>query len=171
MTEVGTLRYPSSLPTSFLQRRWASAGPEISGPGYCGGWTSGSEVSTRAWWGTPRQKGSPGRAGLPQPERRRTRPLQGVTMTRYFLVSSVRLSFRQPTGSEEGVSPRMTNAQKPGDRLQRSSGRSTRTCMSPPVENPTCAAFGEYEEVPETVLLNVVESNKSWFKRLPLIRL
>ena len=129
MAGVGTLRYPSSLPTLFLQRRWASAGPEISGPGYCGGWTSGSGVSTRAWWGIPRQKGSPGRAGLPHPERRRTRPLQGVTMTRYFLVSSVRLSVRQPTGRGEVVSSRMTNAQKPGDRLQRSSGRSTRICV------------------------------------------
>ena len=43
----------------------------------------------------------------------------------------------------------MTNALKPGNRLQRSSGRSTRTCVSPPVENPACAVFEKYGDVPE----------------------
>ena len=38
----------------------------------------------------------------------------------------------QLTGRGKGVSSRMTNAQKPGDQLQRSSGRSTRTYVSPP---------------------------------------
>ena len=32
-TGAGTLGDPSSLPTSCLQRRWVSAGPERSGPG------------------------------------------------------------------------------------------------------------------------------------------
>ena len=31
-----------------------------------------------------------------------------------------------------------------------------------PVENPTCAAFGEYEEVPETVLLDFTEDYVTW---------
>ena len=48
-----------------------------------------------------------------------------------LLGSSGRPSVGQPTGRGEGVSSQMTNALKPGDRLQRSSGRITRTCMSP----------------------------------------
>ena len=32
----------------------------------------------------------------------------------------------------------------------------------PPVENPTCAAFGEYEEVPETVPLDFLEDDVTW---------
>ena len=32
----------------------------------------------------------------------------------------------------------------------------------PPVENPTCAAFEEYEEVPETVPLESLEENVTW---------
>ena len=32
----------------------------------------------------------------------------------------------------------------------------------PPVENPTCAAFGKYEEVPETVLLDLLEDDVTW---------
>ena len=34
--------------------------------------------------------------------------------------------------------------------------------MSPPVENPTYAAFEEYEEVPETVPLNFTEDDVMW---------
>ena len=45
-------------------------------------------------------------------------------MTHYCLESLGRPSVGQPTGREEGVSFRMTNALKPGDRLQRSSRRS-----------------------------------------------
>ena len=32
----------------------------------------------------------------------------------------------------------------------------------PPVENPTCAAFKKYEEVPETVPLNFTEDDVTW---------
>ena len=32
----------------------------------------------------------------------------------------------------------------------------------PPVENPTCAAFGKYEEVPDTVPLDLLENNFTW---------
>ena len=32
----------------------------------------------------------------------------------------------------------------------------------PPVENPTCATFEEYEEVPETVSLDLSENNVTW---------
>ena len=32
----------------------------------------------------------------------------------------------------------------------------------PPVENPTCAAFGEYEEVPKTVPLNFTDGDVTW---------
>ena len=74
-------------------------------------------------------------------------------MTRYCLVSFGRLSIRKPTGREEGVSSQMINVQKLDDLLQRSSGRSTQTCESP-VENPVCAAFEEYGEVPKTVPLD-----------------
>ena len=62
----------------------------------------------------------------------------------------------------EGVSSQMTNAQRPGDRLLRFSGRSTRTHESPPVENPMCAAFEENEEVPETVPLDFMEDYVTW---------
>ena len=43
-----------------------------------------------------------------------------------------------------------------------SSGRSIRTCVSPPVKNPACAAFEEYGEVPETVLLDFTEDDVTW---------
>ena len=32
----------------------------------------------------------------------------------------------------------------------------------PPMENPTCAAFEEYEEVPKTVPLDFTEDNIMW---------
>ena len=32
----------------------------------------------------------------------------------------------------------------------------------PPVENPMCAAFEEYEEVPETVPLDFTEDDVTW---------
>ena len=32
----------------------------------------------------------------------------------------------------------------------------------PPVENPTCAAFKVYEEVPETVPLDFMEDDVTW---------
>ena len=32
----------------------------------------------------------------------------------------------------------------------------------PPMENPTCAAFEEYEEVPETVPLDFTEDEITW---------
>ena len=32
----------------------------------------------------------------------------------------------------------------------------------PPVENPACAAFEEYEDVPKTVLLNFTEDDVTW---------
>ena len=51
---------------------------------------------------------------------------------------------------------------KLGDRLQMSSGRSTRTCVPPPAENPTCAAFEEYGEVPEIVPLDFTEDDVMW---------
>ena len=34
--------------------------------------------------------------------------------------------------------------------------------MSPPVENPACASFEEYEEVPETVPLDFTEDDVTW---------
>ena len=46
---VGTPRDPSSLPTSFSRRRWASATQERSGPGSRGAWTSGRGASRRVW--------------------------------------------------------------------------------------------------------------------------
>ena len=32
----------------------------------------------------------------------------------------------------------------------------------PPVENPTCAAFEEYEDVPKTVPLDFTEDDVAW---------
>ena len=69
------------------------------------------------------------------------------------------LSFGKLTGRREGVSYQITNATKPGDSLQRSSRISTR---SPPVEKLTCAAFEEYEEVPETVPLDFMKDDVTW---------
>ena len=132
----GTLRDLSSFPTSFLRRRWASAGPKRSGPGSHGGWTSGRGVSMRVWWGKPRLKGPPGRAGPPQAKKSSMRWYPGVIITQCCLVSSFKTFTRQPTGRGEGVSSRITNARKPGDRLQRSSGKITRTCVSPLFKTP-----------------------------------
>ena len=86
----------------------------------------------------------------------------GATTTQCCLESSGRPSVGKPTGRGEGVSSWMTNARKPGDRLQRFSRRSTRTCMSPPVENPGYTAFKEYGKVPETVPLNFTEDDVTW---------
>ena len=58
-------------------------------------------------------------------------PWRGASMRLCSQESSARPSVGQPTGRGEGVSSRMTNAIKLGDRLQMSSGRSTRTCVSP----------------------------------------
>ena len=46
--------------------------------------------------------------------------------------------------------------------MQRSSVRITRTCLSPLVKKPTCKAFEEYEEVPETVHLDFTEDEVTW---------
>ena len=42
------------------------------------------------------------------------------------------------------------------------SRRSIRTRDYPPVENPTCTAFGEYEEVLETVPLELTKDDVTW---------
>ena len=130
-TVVGTLRDPSSSPTLVLRRRWASVGKRRSRPGSTGRWTSRRGVSTRACWGMPRWKGPPGREGPPVEGRRKTRPWQETAMPILCLVSLRRTSVGQMAERGEGASSRTTNAQKPGYRLQRSSGRSTRTCVSP----------------------------------------
>ena len=59
--------------------------------------------------------------------------------------SSGRLSVRQPTGRGEGVSSWMTNAPKPGDRLQMSSGRSTQIYGSHPWKIPRDVILREVE--------------------------
>ena len=133
---VGTLRYPSSSPTSFLQRRWASVVKRRSGQGSPGGWTSGRGVSMRAWWGISRWEGLPGRARPPVDKKRRMIPWQEAITTLLCLVSLGRPSVSQPTGSWEGVSSRMNNTRRPGDRLQRSSRRSIQTYMTPPWKFP-----------------------------------
>ena len=107
-----------------------------------------------------RWNGLPERSGPPPAARRRMKPWTGATTTQCCLVSFGRLSAGPQTGRGEGVSYH-TNARKPVDRLQRSSGRSTQTCVSP-VENPTFAAFEEYEEVPETVPLDFTEDDVPW---------
>ena len=72
-------------------------------------------------------------------------------------------AVRQATNREEGgTSSRMTNAQKPGNRLQMPSGRSTLDMRVPPVENHACAAFKEYGEVPETLPLDFTEDDVMW---------
>ena len=80
-------------------------------------------------------------------------------MTWYCMVSFGRLSVEQPTGRGEGVSFRITNAQKPGDQFQSFSRRSIRTCMPPPVETPACTSFKRYEDVPKTVPLELTEDD------------
>ena len=87
---------------------------------------------------------------------------RGVFMRKCSRGSSARMSVGQPTGRGEGVSSWGKNARKSGDSLQMSSGRSIRTCVSPPAENPMCAAFKVYEEVPETVPLDFTEDDVTW---------
>ena len=53
----------------------------------------------------------------------------------------------------------MTNAPRPVDRFLKLYGRSTRTHESPPLENPTCAAFEEYGDVLKTVFLDFTEDD------------
>ena len=43
-----------------------------------------------------------------------------------------------------------------------SSGRITRTCVSLPWKTPSCAAFEEYQDVPETVPLDFTEDDVTW---------
>ena len=64
------------------------------------------------------------------------RRLPGAITTQCCLVSYNMPSVGKLTGRGEGVSSRMTNAQKPGDQLQRSSGKITGTCVSPPWKTP-----------------------------------
>ena len=53
------------------------------------------------------------------------------------LSGNMRQAVRQATNREgEGVSSRLNNEQRPGDRLQRFSGRSIKKCMSPPWKIP-----------------------------------
>ena len=122
---VGTPRDPPSSPTSLSQRCWVSAGTKRSGPGLPGACNSGRGVCKQAWWGPPRRKEPPGRAGPPLAAKMRTTPWPGITMKLYCLVSFGRPSVGQLTGRGWGVSSRTTNARKPGNRLQRSSRRNT----------------------------------------------
>ena len=81
-----------------------------------------------------------------------------------MLSGNLRKDFRWETGREGvgGVSFRMTNSLRPGDRLQSLSSRITQTHDSPPAENTTCASFEEYEEVPETVPLDFTVDGVMW---------
>ena len=99
--------------------------------------------------GDAEAEGLPERAGLPLAARRRTRLSQGATMARYCKVRYVRLSFEQPTERGEGVPSQMTNAQKTGDRLQRSSGRSTPTCVPPPWKTPRVQPARSFRKYPK----------------------
>ena len=78
------------------------------------------------------------------------------------LSGKLRQAVRQATDKEGGgVSSKKTNPRKPGDRLQRSA-------WSPPRENPTCAAFEKYGEVPKTVPLDFMEDEVTWVASPPL---
>ena len=55
------------------------------------------------------------------------------------LYGKLRQDVRRAT-DREGVSSQATNAQKPDAWLQRSSGRSTQICVSPPWKNPLAQA-------------------------------
>ena len=46
--------------------------------------------------------------------------------------------------------------------MHRSPWRSNWACVSPPVENPTCAAFEEYGETPKTVTIYFTEDGVTW---------
>ena len=116
-----------------------------------------------AWWETPRRKGLTVRAGPPSAVMRRTTPWNRDSMRLCSQESSGRPSVGQPTGRGEGVSYRMTNAQKTG-RTVAEVLREKHPCMCvPPVENPACAAFEEYEDVPEMVPVNFTEDDVTWF--------
>ena len=106
-----------------------------------------------AWWGAPRRKGLPARAGPPSAIRRRKTPWPGVSTRQCSQESSGRPSVGQPTRRGEGVSFQRTNALKPGDRLQKSSGRSTRTCVSPPWKTPRVKLLRSKRTYPKRYLL------------------
>ena len=75
--------------------------------------------------------------------------------------SSARPSAGKATGREEGVSSRMTNAQI-GRPVAEVLWEKHRDMHVPPVENPACAAFEEYEDVPKKVPLNFTEDDIMW---------
>ena len=77
-------------------------------------------------------------------------------------LGNLRQAAGQPTGRGEGVSSRTTNALKPGDQFQRSSGRITQICGLPLWKTLACAAFEEYENMPKMVPLDFTEDDVTW---------
>ena len=111
----------------------------------------------RVLWVMPRWAGPPGRAGLPVAERRKRRRKTGSTMTRCCLVSFGRPSVGQPTGKGgRGLLPD-NQCTKTGRLVAEVLQEKHPDMRVPPVENPTCTAFEEYGELPETVPLDFTE--------------
>ena len=89
-------------------------------------------------------------------------PWTGAFTRQFSWGSSGRPSVRQPTVREEGVSSQTINAQKTGRPVAEVLWEKHPDMGVPPVENPTCVAFEEYEDIPKTVPLNFTEDDVTW---------
>ena len=72
-------------------------------------------------------------------------------------------AVRQATNREEGgcLLPE-DQCTKPGRPVAEVLREKHPDMRVPPVKNPTCAAVEEYEDVPETVLLDITEDDVTW---------
>ena len=109
-----------------------------------------------SWWGTRRSRELPGRSRPPVEDRRMPKPWLVSSTERCCREIFTMLSVGQTTRRGEVASFRAISAPIPGDRPQRSFGEAPiHAC--PPVENPICKTFKEYEEVPKRIPLEFTE--------------
>ena len=76
--------------------------------------------------------------------------------------SSARPSVRQPTGRGGGCLLPDDQCTKTGRPVAEVLWEKHPVMCVSPVENPTCAAFEKYEDVPETVPLDFTEDDVTW---------
>ena len=89
-------------------------------------------------------------------------PWRGASMRLCSQESSARLSVGKSTGRGEGVSCLGTKITKTGRPVVEVFREKHPDMRVPPVENPACAAFEEYEDVPKMVPLNFTEDDVTW---------
>ena len=116
----------------------------------------------QVWWETLRRKDLTERAGPPSEKRRRTKPCPRATTAYCFLVNFGRMSVGPPTGRGGGCLLPYDQCTKTGRPVAEILQEKYPDIRVPPAENPTCADFEEYGEVPETVPLDFTEDDVTW---------